>query len=195
MGLALVVDTIEIHNLLAQYRKGDVSAFYLFNEIKNILLDMHDVRALEGALLQLLGALSDEEKVQILPFLVTTPSARVNRFVLYELQPFVNDKTLDAIVLRLMDKMLLVPKDTVEALTPYSIERFIQVDAILLLIDAKAWEKLESLSEVVGKLDSDDRDLVRDKMESIDPQSLSHTFHGVTIEKFNLNHFIEALSS
>jgi len=191
-----MIDFIEIHVQLKELREKKCSSFFAFNEIKNILLEQNSFSELQAKLEPLLKELTLDEKKEILPLLVTTTSADINRYTAYELSSLLksDDETLNMSILKnLLNPYINIPKDTFDALRENGYN-FMLTLAIIDTIMANAnWEKLSYLLPELSKLSSKDRQEVREKLESLKPQA-QQNIHGIEIELFNYQSVLDALS-
>ena len=73
---------IEIHTLIEELNTKKASDFFVYNEMKNILLDQPNFSEMQELIQRLLKGLTDEQKQQAIIFLSTTTNATLNRYVL-----------------------------------------------------------------------------------------------------------------
>jgi hypothetical protein len=190
-----MIDFIEIHNQLKEIREGKCSAFFGFNEIKNILLEQNSYAELEAKMQPLFKELTFEEKKEALPLLVTTSSAHINRYSCYEMGDLLkeDDATLNISILKnLLDPYITIPEDSFKALRENGYIFNLTLPIIDTILANSNWEKLSFLIPELQKLSDDEKKEVSEKLEALKPQS-SQKVHGIEIELFDWQTVVDAL--
>lgn len=191
-----MIDFIEIHVQLKELREKKCSSFFAFNEIKNILLEQNSFSELQAKLEPLFKELTLNEKKEILPLLVTTTSADINRYTAYELSDLLkdNDETLNMSILKnLLDPYIDIPKDSFDALRENGYHFMLTTSIIDTIMANANWDKLSYLLPELSRLSHEDRQEVKEKLESLKPQAVQN-IHGIEIELFNYQTVLDALS-
>jgi hypothetical protein len=191
-----MIDFIEIHNQLKEIREGKCSNFFGFNEIKNILLDQKTFSDLQARIEPLYKELHESEKREILPLLVTTTSAEINRYTAYELSYLLksDDSALNMTILKsLLDPYIDIPKDSFDALRENGYNFSLSVPIIDTVLANANWDKLSFLIPELIKLSKEEQIEIREKLEALKPQA-SQNVHGIEIQLFDIQTVIDALS-
>ena len=192
-----MIDFIEIHNQLQEMRAGKCSAFFTFNEIKNILLEQKSFAELEAKMQPLFKELTLEEQKEALPLFVTSTSAEINRYACYEMGDIIKnaDATLAMTVLKnLLDPYVKIPEDSYKALREQGFNFNLSMPIVDTILANSNWDKLTYLIPELQKLSSNDKKEVSEKLESVKPQSTQNV-HGIEIELFDCQTVLDALKA
>ena len=192
-----MVDFIEIHNQLKEIREGKCSSFFGFNEIKNILLEQNSFAELEANLQPLFKELTDKEKKEALPVLVTTTSAHINRYSCYEMSDLLKkaDTTLNMSILKnLLDPYINIPEDSFKALRENGYSFNLSLPIIDTILANSNWEKLTFLIPELQKLTAEEKIEITEKLEALKPH-VSKSVHGIEIELFDWQTVLDALKA
>ncbi len=192
-----MIDFIEIHNQIKEIREGKCSAFFGFNEIKNILLEQNSFAELESKMLPLFKELNINEKKECLPLLVTTSSANINRLAAYEMSDILkeDDTKLNMDILKnLLDPYVEIPKDSFDALRENGFNFLLSMPIIDTILANSNWEKLNALLPELLLLSAPDKQEIYEKVQALMPES-SQTIHGIEIERFDCQTILDALKA
>ena len=184
---------MELQTLLKEWRQGEAKPFYVANEAKNILIELHDTRSLEQELFRFTASMSEDEKRALLPILGTTTHAMLNRLVLLEYGTLLTNETRSYIQTRLKDIHTSVPQETVEQLVAFGVR--LDVEVALDLIDAQKWEMLVRLTPLWRVLEAQEREGLTQALEGLDPTLFERHIHGVTITLFDKSAWIDSLNA
>ncbi len=192
-----MVDFIEIHNLLEELHKGEASAFYVFNEIKNILVEQKEFSKQESLLLKLFTTLNETEKQAAAPLLITTEDARLNRFAIYELQDVIQayDEQFYKNVWKILyDPFTRMPQDSFEALREQRFDFALSKERLDTLIETKQWQKIAFLAKELAQFNPEDKLHYKELLQTSIPSDTVKHYHGLEVSTFDMDAILKALS-
>lgn len=181
---------IEIHTLLQELTDKKTSPFFVYNEIKNILLDQRNFDELEQLLAKLIKELNTVQKENLLPYLCTTSNATLNRYALYELSSFITPATQKAVLLAILDPLNEIPADTFLALREHTLLALFDTTACESLLHSQQFEKLALFSPEIRDFAPQTLDHFIEVFKEQIPKHTSQTIHGVSINTFDLQNFL-----
>jgi len=188
-----VTDWVEIHTLLHELKRSEVSHFFAYNEIKNILVDQHEVTSLESLLFALLKELDESQKEAILPYLITSSSPKLNRMALYELSTSLTPAVVQALRTIVLDKNNEWPRESWELLEEYHIDLGLGVGDFEALLENANYKKLLYLAPAMKRLDAKAIAHLKERFKSEIPSRTQHTYGDVTLHNFEVEILLRAM--